>query len=49
MDKWISDVCEWRYDPEKGDPDGGIAPGTPFEDIPEDCLIAGFRKKAFQN
>ena len=34
MKKYICTVCDWVYDPAKGDPDGGIAPGTPFEEIP---------------
>jgi len=34
--KYICTVCEYIYDPELGDPDGGIAPGTAFEDIPDD-------------
>ena len=34
MKKYICDVCGWIYDPEVGDPEGGIAPGTAFEDIP---------------
>ena len=29
-------LCGYEYDEEVGDPDGGIAPGTKFEDIPED-------------
>ncbi len=33
MKKYICTACEWVYDPAVGDPDGGIAPGTPFEDI----------------
>jgi rubredoxin len=36
MQKYICTVCQYMYDPEKGDPDSGIAPGTPFEDIPDD-------------
>jgi len=35
MNKYKCTVCGWIYDPEVGDPDGGIAPGTPFEKIPE--------------
>ena len=37
------------YDPKDGDPDSGIAPGTAFEDIPEDwvCTICGARKSSF--
>ncbi len=41
--------CGYVYDPEVGDPDSGIAPGTAFEDIPEDwvCPICGLGKDAF--
>ena len=35
MEKYECDVCGYVYDPEKGDPEGGIEPGTAFEDIPE--------------
>ena len=28
MKKYICTVCDWVYDPEVGDPEGGIAPGT---------------------
>jgi flavin reductase (DIM6/NTAB) family NADH-FMN oxidoreductase RutF/rubredoxin len=42
-------VCGYIYDPEEGDPHGGIAPGTAFEDIPEEwsCPICGVTKKDF--
>ena len=42
-------VCGYVYDPEVGDPDNGIAPGTVFEDIPEDwvCPVCGMDKEAF--
>ena len=33
---WICESCGFIYDPEIGDPDGGIPPGTKFEDIPRD-------------
>ena len=38
------DVCGWEYDEEEGYPEGGIAPGTKWEDVPEDfecplCLV----------
>lgn len=41
---WICKVCGWIYDEEVGDPDSSIAPGTRFEDIPDDwicpdCLV----------
>ncbi len=41
--------CGYIYDPEAGDPEGGIAPGTAFEDIPEDwvCPVCGLGKDAF--
>jgi rubrerythrin len=47
--KWICKQCSVIYDPAIGDPDSGIAPGTPFEDIPDDwhCPICGARKSAF--
>lgn len=31
-------LCDYTYDEEKGDPEHGIAPGTKWEDIPEDFL-----------
>lgn len=49
MDKYICDVCQWVYDPAQGDPEHGIAPGTAFEDLPEDwvCPICGVGKDQF--
>lgn len=49
MDKYICDVCEWVYDPEKGDPENGIAPGIKFEDLPDDfiCPLCGVGKDQF--
>ena len=38
MKKFICTVCQWVYDPEVGDPESGIEPGTAFEDIPEDWV-----------
>ena len=48
--KWICKQCSMIYDPVIGDPDSGIAPGTLFEDIPEDwvCPICGAKKKLFE-
>ena len=42
MEKWVCTVCGYVYDPEVGDPDNGVGPGTSFEDIPDDwvCPIA---------
>ena len=45
-------LCPWgyEYDPIAGDPDNGIAPGTPWEEVPEDflCPICGLGKEAFE-
>ena len=50
MDKYVCTVCGYVYDPEKGDPDGGIAPGTKFEDIPDEwvCPLCGASKSDFE-
>ena len=42
--------CGYIYDPEEGDPDNDVAPGTAFDDIPEDwlCPICGLGKDAFE-
>lgn len=42
-------ICGYIYNPEDGDPDGGIPPGTPFEEIPDDwmCPVCGVSKKDF--
>jgi rubrerythrin len=47
--KWICKVCSMIYDPAIGDPDSGIAAGTPFEAIPDTwvCPICGTRKANF--
>ena len=38
MEKYICNICAYVYDPAKGDPANGVAPGTPFEKVPEDWL-----------
>jgi len=50
MDKWECTACGFIYDPEKGDPENGIEPGTPFEDLPDDwvCPQCGVGKEYFQ-
>lgn len=42
-------VCGYIYDPEKGDPDSGVAPGTPFESLPDGwvCPVCGAAKSDF--
>jgi flavin reductase (DIM6/NTAB) family NADH-FMN oxidoreductase RutF/rubredoxin len=43
-------ACGYIYDPDKGDPDSGIKPGTLFEDIPDDwvCPVCGSQKSDFE-
>lgn len=50
MAKYRCTVCGYIYDPEKGDPDGGVKPGTAFEDLPEDwqCPVCGAIKSEFE-
>jgi len=50
MEKYRCKICGYVYDPEKGDPDGGIAPGTSFEDLPNDwvCPVCGASKNQFE-
>lgn len=50
MKKYECEPCGYIYDPELGDPDGGIEPGTPFEVIPDDwiCPVCGVGKEEFR-
>ena len=43
-------IVVYIYDPEAGDPDSGIEPGTAFEDIPDDwtCPVCGVTKEQFE-
>jgi rubredoxin len=47
---WICTSCGFIYDPAEGDPDGGIPPGTNFDDIPDSwfCPVCGARKADFE-
>lgn len=47
---WVCTSCGFIYDPDEGDPDGGIPPGTPFEEIPDTwfCPVCGARKADFE-
>jgi len=49
MKKYQCAVCGYVYDPDLGDPNSGIAPGTAFEDIPADwvCPVCGVTKDQF--
>jgi rubredoxin len=50
MKKYLCLVCGYIYDPEEGDPDNGVAPGTAFENTPEDwvCPVCGVGKDEFE-
>lgn len=47
--KYVCPICGYVYDPEVGDPDNGIAPGTNFADLPEEwvCPLCGVPKDTF--
>lgn len=48
--QYVCSVCAYVYDQGEGDPDGGIEPGTQFEDIPDDwvCPVCGATKDMFE-
>ncbi|MDD5591644.1 MAG: rubredoxin [Dehalococcoidales bacterium] len=48
--KYECTVCGYVYDPELGDPEGDIAPGTPFDELPDDwvCPVCGADKSDFE-
>ncbi|PIU51289.1 hypothetical protein COS91_05275, partial [Candidatus Desantisbacteria bacterium CG07_land_8_20_14_0_80_39_15] len=50
MGKYRCTICEYVYDPEKGDPDSGIKPGTLFEELPDGwvCPVCGVGKDKFE-
>lgn len=50
MERWVCVVCGYVYDPEIGDPDSGVAPGTSWEDVPEDwvCPLCAVGKDQFE-
>ena len=50
MKKYVCTVCGYVYDPEAGDPDSGVAPGTSFEEVPDDwaCPVCGVGKDMFE-
>jgi rubredoxin len=50
VDKWECLVCGYIYDPELGDPDNDVEPGTSFEELPEDwvCPECGVGKDEFE-
>jgi rubredoxin len=50
MKSYECTACGYVYDPERGDSAGGIKPGTPFEDLPDDwvCPSCGVEKDMFE-
>ena len=50
MKKWVCNICGHVYDEAEGDPEHGIAPGTPFADLPDNwmCPDCGAKKDAFE-
>ena len=50
MEKYRCRICGYIYDPELGDPESDIEPGTPFEKLPEDweCPVCGASKDEFE-
>jgi rubredoxin len=50
MTKWRCIVCGYIYNPKEGDPQAGIKPETPFEELPDDwvCPVCGASKDQFE-
>ncbi|MFV0341860.1 MAG: rubredoxin [Anaerocolumna sp.] len=50
MKRYVCLVCGYIYDPNDGDPDADIAPGTSFENLPDDwvCPLCGVGKDEFE-
>ena len=50
MNQWQCTVCGYVYDEAEGDPENGIAPGTRWQDLPDDwvCPDCGEAKDAFE-
>ncbi len=50
MAKYECVVCGWIFDEDIGDPDGGINPGTKWEDVPDDwvCPMCGASRVDFE-
>ncbi|RJP87758.1 MAG: rubredoxin [Desulfobacteraceae bacterium] len=49
MDKYVCNICGYVYDPEVGDEDNGVQPGTSFDALPDDwqCPVCGAEKDDF--
>ncbi|MCR6516082.1 MAG: rubredoxin [Clostridium chrysemydis] len=50
MKNYICELCGYIYEPAKGDPDNGVAPGTSFNDLPEAwvCPVCGADQSQFE-
>ena len=50
MAKYVCSVCGFIYDEAEGYPEGGIAPGTLWADVPADfeCPVCGVAKEMFE-
>jgi len=50
MDSYVCTICGYVYNPEQGDPDNGVDPGTKWEDVPDDweCPVCGASKDDFE-
>jgi len=50
MGKYVCSVCGYIYDEEQGIPESGIAPGTAWDDLPNDwvCPVCGAAKEEFK-
>ncbi|PSP19547.1 MAG: rubredoxin [Cyanobacteria bacterium QS_8_64_29] len=50
MQNYVCSVCGYVYNPDEGDPDSGIEPGTPFDSLADDwtCPVCGAEKEDFE-
>ena len=50
MERYVCLICGYIYDEEQGDPDGGVDPGTKWDDVPDDwvCPVCGAGKDDFE-
>jgi rubredoxin len=48
--RWKCSICDYIYDPEKGDPENNVTSGTSFEELPENwvCPVCGAPKDVFE-
>lgn len=50
MKQYRCTICGYIYDPENGDPENGVKPGTDFDKVPDGwtCPICGASKDDFE-